>query len=433
MLPYEIITKKRNGQTLTPDELRFFITGFLSNQIPDYQMAAFLMAVYFRGMTVEETATLTETMINTGIRLKPGPGKKTADKHSTGGVGDKVSLPLTPLLASCGLAVPMISGRGLGHTGGTLDKLESIPGFRTDLTEEEFLEQIDSIGMALAAQTEKIVPADKRMYALRDVTATVDSIPLIASSIMSKKIAEGVHNLILDVKTGCGAFMSEQSEAEKLARAMVALGTASELNVQAVVTDMNQPLGSAIGNAVEMNESVELLRGNSPDDLKTLTCYLAGQLLIMADVVTNHEEADALFEQKISSGEAMECFLTLVRAQGGDVSVFEGKKLLPIASEKISITSESSGYLEALDPVSLGYAVTMLGGGRQKSDDVIDHQVGLFVHAKIGDHVEHGFPLIDVCYNKRDKLEKALPYIKRSIKISNNHIEKPILIKRLIV
>jgi len=433
MLPYEIIMKKRDGGELDPAELAEFIRDFLEDRVPDYQMAAFLMAVYFRGMGPTETAALTEIMVSSGSKLSLNVGRITVDKHSTGGVGDKISFPLVPLLASCGLAVPMISGRGLGHTGGTLDKFEAIPGVTTTLTHAEFLEQLSEIGMVIASQTAQLVPADKRIYALRDVTATVDSIPLIAASIMSKKIAEGVHNLVLDVKTGPGAFMVERSRAEELARTMVAIGHAAGMKVRAAITDMTQPLGRAVGNALEINESIDVLRGKGPEDVKQVTFFLAGQLLAMTGVCSDPEHAETMLQHKIDAGEALACFRKLVRAQGGDDSFMErGDGALDTERYRQSITSEIEGYVSRVDPRTIGLASTMLGGGRAKATDVIDPGVGILLRVKLGDYVHRGAELAELVYNDEERRNKALPYLVSAFSIADAPVEVPQLVLDII-
>ncbi|MFC1850373.1 thymidine phosphorylase [candidate division CSSED10-310 bacterium] len=432
MLPYEIILKKRNGYPLNRSEIKDFIQGFVRNTIPDYQMSAFLMAVYFKGMTAEETAFLTQEMVNTGGVLHPAPGKITVDKHSTGGVGDKVSIPLIPLLACCGAVVPMISGRGLGHTGGTLDKIESIPGFKTDLSEKEFLAQTDNIGMALAAQTDRLVPADKKMYALRDVTATVDSIPLIIASIMSKKIAEGVAYLILDIKTGRGAFMKEFDQASSLAHKMVRIGSNLGMKVKAVISDMNQPLGFAVGNALEINESLDLLRDQGPPDLVSLTVVLGSHLLLLAGLVQSAAEGEQLLKEKISSGQGLKKFRQLIEAQGGDWTCLNQNGHLKTARHRFSVAASRDGYIASLDPVKIGFATTLLGGGRRKVDDVLDHEVGIMLKAKQGDAVVEGDVLAEIYYNNENCLENALPNIESAIQIVTHSVEKQPLIKKII-
>lgn len=432
MLPYEVILKKRNGLELSKPEIETFVRGFTDGSIPDYQMAALLMAIYYRGMTAEETTHLTDVMVASGARLDPAPGKVTADKHSTGGVGDKVSLPLIGLLAACDVAVPMISGRGLGHTGGTLDKMEAIPGYRTALSEREFLDQMDRIGMALASQTANLVPADKKMYSLRDVTATVDSIPLISASIMSKKIAEGASHLILDVKTGCGAFMRTEEDAEALARSMVAIGQRIGLDVRAVLTDMNQPTGFAVGNAIEVNEAVALLAGGGPDDLRTITLFLAGSLLVMTGKVSSIEDGRELLERKIADGSGLDRFKTLILAQGGDPSFMDRKEGLPLAAQKHVVIASRTGYCAGIDPVRIGFATTLLGGGRKVSTDEIDHRVGMLVHVKIGQSVSPGQPLTTVYFSERDAFHTAIPYIENAFSWSETEVAPLPLIRKVI-
>ncbi|MBN2381304.1 thymidine phosphorylase [bacterium] len=433
MLPYEIIFKKRNGQSLERAILEEFVQGFVEGRIPDYQMAAFLMAVYFRGLTADETTALTEIMVGSGQRLRLDCGRETVDKHSTGGVGDKISFPLVPLLASCGLAVPMISGRGLGHTGGTLDKFEAIPGLTTDLTVARFLDQLSEIGMVIAGQTHDFVPADKKMYALRDVTATVDSIPLIAASIMSKKIAEGVRHLVLDVKTGAGAFMTEQADAEALARTMISIGMACGLNMRALITDMSQPLGQAVGNALEINESVDVLRGRGPADVRAVTLALCSQALVMARVCSDLEQAEKMLLEKLTNGQALSRFLELINAQGGQAAIFEPEQgYLPAARYQHVLTSTRSGYVTRVRPKEIGLAVALLGGGRMRTTDTIDPSVGLTIHVKCGEYVQAQAELMVIYYNHEDRLDQARPYLTNAVTIQDEPVSSPILIKNVI-
>jgi len=432
MLPYEIILKKRTGQHLNRAEIEEFIIGYVQGRIPDYQLAALLMAIFFQGMTAQETADLTEIMIDTGVRFQADSGRSHVDKHSTGGVGDKVSIPLIPLLACCGVAVPMISGRGLGHTGGTLDKIESIPGFRTLLTEEEFTKQVRQSGMALAAQTDRLVPADKKMYALRDVTATVDSIPLISASIMSKKIAEGLNHLVLDVKTGLGAFMKDLEQAETLARSMVAIGTNVGLNIRAVISDMNQPLGFAIGNATEINESIELLRGAGPPDLIELTLTLGAHLLHMAEIVPTLNQGQNMLQEKIESGEAMLKFKELIEIQGGNPGFLDTTGYLPVSAKKYPLKAGHNGFITRLEPTKLGFANTQLGGGRLKTDDDINHAVGIILRVKLGDYVHTGDEILELLYDSDTTLHKALPYVEQAIQIQEEPVTAAALVREVI-
>ncbi len=387
----DLIEAKRDGRALDPDDIRAFIAAYSNDRIPDYQTAALLMAVYFNGMSPEELGAWTDAMLRSGQVLDLGhiPGVK-VDKHSTGGVGDKVSLPLAPIVAAAGVRVPMVSGRGLGHTGGTLDKLESIPGFRTDLSVERFVEMVETLGVSLIGQTAEIAPADKRMYALRDVTGTVPSIPLIASSIMSKKLAEGIDALVLDVKVGSGAFMRDEARARLLAETMVGVGGAMGKKVVAVLTDMNQPLGRAVGNALEVRESVELLRGEGPADLRELTLYLAREMLTLGGI----DPAEA--ERALDDGRALQRFRDVVAAQGGDVAAIDDLELLPSAPYIEPFVARADGWVTSIDTAEVGVAASCLGAGRATKEDEIDPGVGFVVHARLGDRVEAGQPLLDI-------------------------------------
>ncbi len=388
--PAHIIARKRDGHALTPDEISSFLGGFVRGDIPDYQMSALAMAIYFRGMTAAETAVLTRTMLESGARLSWPQGLPKVDKHSTGGVGDKVSLILAPLLACCGVQVPMISGRGLGATGGTLDKLESIPGFRTNLSEDEIARVMDTVGCVITGQTANLVPADKALYALRDVTATVPSIPLITASIMSKKLAEGLDALVLDVKIGSGAFMKSLDEARALASSLVAVGTQSGLRTTALLTDMNQPLGCLCGNALEVNESVEALQGEGPADLLELTLALGAELLVMAGVAAEIHAAKRRLQKALDSGAAYEKFRAMVSAQGGDLDTPR-----PLAPSH-EIRAARTGYVQRIDCESLGKAIVLMGGGRRLVTDRIDFSVGLEMLVGVGEYVSVGQPLLRV-------------------------------------
>jgi pyrimidine-nucleoside phosphorylase len=391
MRTYELILKKRNGSELSREEFRFLIGGFVRDEIPDYQISAMLMAIYFRGMSAQETANLTMAMVESGGRvdLSRIAGTK-VDKHSSGGVGDKTSIVVIPLVASTGVPVPKMSGRGLGHTGGTLDKLESIPGFRTELPMEAFFEQVERVGCAIIGQTANLVPADKKMYALRDVTATVDSVPLIASSIMSKKIAGGADAIVLDVKTGSGAFMKTVPEAEALARAMVEIGRALGRRTVAVISDMDQPLGHAVGNALEVREAIETLRGEGPGDLTELCLELGAQMLRLAGRTSDAEAGRGELRERIRSGEALRNLARMIEAQGGDPGVIEDPGRLPAAPVTVEVTSEAEGYVGRIDAEAIGMAAMTLGAGRAKKDDPIDPAVGVAVIEKVGARIQPG-------------------------------------------
>ena len=394
MNPVRLIAQKRDGQELTRDEIAFLIRGFVDGDIPEYQMSALAMAVYFQGMTNSETVALTQEMLHSGVTLEWNPGSSLVDKHSTGGVGDKVSLVLAPLLAACGLRVPMISGRGLGPTGGTLDKLESIAGFRTDLSINELQAATERVGCVITGATADLAPADGRLYALRDVTATVPSIPLITASIMSKKLAESLDALVLDVKWGNGAFMKTREQAIELARSLVRVGNATGVTTTALLTDMNQPLGQMCGNAVEVNESLACLSGGGPEDLRRITLSLGAELLQSAGLVETQAEAEAMLLDRLSSGAAFEVFCEMVRAQGGNLD-----EPRPIAAEHV-IEAQRSGYVSAIDTEVLGQAIIDLGGGRRQVSDSIDHSVGLEMLVRIGDRVEAGDSVVRIFANR---------------------------------
>lgn len=395
MRPYDIIKKKRDGQALSPAEVKSFVDGYVTGDVADYQMSAFAMAVFFRGMARGEVVALTEAMLRSGavVDLSDVPGIK-VDKHSTGGVGDKISLPLAPAVTACGVPVPMVSGRGLGHTGGTLDKLESIPGFTVDLPLEEYRRLVREIGCCLIGQTKEIAPADKKLYALRDVTATVDCIPLIASSIMSKKLAEGIDGLVLDVKVGSGAFMKDPRDAETLARTMVDIGTGMGKRMVARLTSMEQPLGKMVGNAIEVEESIDVLHGGGPADVVELTVELGAEMLVLGAVAKDLADGRTRIRRSLGDGSARACFGRIIEAQRGDPRVLDDKSRLPRAPRKLDVKAPRAGFVGAVDTESVGIASMTLGGGRRRSSDVVDPRVGIEVHKRIGDRVEKGEPLV---------------------------------------
>lgn len=399
----DIIDAKRNKITLSDEQIRFVVEGYTTGDIPDYQMSALLMAIWFNGMTAEETRELTMAMLHSGDQLDLSDilGVK-VDKHSTGGVGDKVSIPLAPLVAAAGLIVPMISGRGLGHTGGTLDKLEAIPGYTVEINEDAFKRQLKEVGCIIAGATGNIAPADKKIYALRDVTDTVDSIPLIAGSIMSKKIASGTDALVMDVKTGSGAFMKNEEDAKALARALVDIGKGVGMDIMAVISDMNQPLGRAIGNALEIEESIALLKGEGPDDLLDLVLTIGSQMLHMGGKATTLEEGRSILESHIADGSALERFRMMIEAQGGDDTVIDDPTIMPQARYHIPIIAGKEGVVTAMTSDKLGLASMMLGGGRATKDDVLDYAVGLTLNKKVGDSVAKGETLLTVHSNRED-------------------------------
>lgn len=399
----DIIKKKRDGNELTAAELQFFVTEYTKGQIPDYQASALLMAIYLRGMTAKETSILADSMLHSGdvLDLSLIPGIK-VDKHSTGGVGDKISIPLAPLVAAAGVKNPMISGRGLGHTGGTLDKLEAIPGFNVNLTEDDFIDQVSAIGTAIISATQDVAPADKKIYALRDTTGTVDSIPLIASSIMSKKLASGTNALVLDVKTGSGAFMQDFDDARSLAKQLLDIGQAHQTKMVALITNMNQPLGVKVGNTLEVEESIDILKGQGPEDTTKLTIELGAYMLVLAEQAKDIQTARMILQEKIADGSALAKFKELVEAEGGDVRAVDNYQLMPHAKNQIVVTALDDGYVNTIDTNDLGMLVVYLGGGRLKKTDKIDPGVGLVIHKKVGDYVHRGEPLVTVHANSFD-------------------------------
>lgn len=434
MTPYEIIAKKRDGHTLTTYEIHYFIREFLKGNIKDYQMTALLMAVYFRGMNFEETLALTEAYLYSGkqLDLSDIPIPK-IDKHSTGGVGDKVSLILAPLAASLGLAIPMLSGRGLGHTGGTLDKLEAIPGFNVNGTLRQFKKQISKIGVAMFGQTDELVPADRMIYALRDVTATVDSIPLITASIMSKKLAEGIDGLVLDVKVGNGAVLPDQQQAEKLARNIMKVGQAFGKKVVVYLTSMEQPLGLKIGNWLEVEESIECLQGGGPDDLTELVVELTAEMLLMAGLVGKKNAARRKCRQALQDGTAFKKMLQLVRAQGGDTRLIFHPENYPMARYRKELRTASSGYLAGFDTREIGLISVALGAGRLKANDPVDHQAGIILRKKVGDRVNTGDILMEIHTNKSNILNHIKSRLKAAVKISTKPPQSPqLILKRLV-
>ncbi len=403
----EIIEHKRDGFSLSKEEIKFFIKGYVANDIKDYQASALLMAIYLNGMNKQEIADLTEEMRVSGDvwDLRDIPGLK-VDKHSTGGVGDKVSLVLGPMIASCGAKLAKMSGRGLGHTGGTLDKMESIPGMSIYKTQEEFKKQINDIGMAIIGQNEHLDPADKKLYALRDVTGTVGSIPLIASSIMSKKLASGADCILLDVKYGSGAFMKTVEDAKKLATTMVEIGKSLNKDVRAEVTDMDQPLGCAVGNNLEIKEVIQTLHGKGPKDL-TEICLSSGSILLqMAKIYPNLEDGRKALIENINNGKAFEKFKEFVKAQGGDVSYIDNPQKFKVANYIVDVISDCSGYINRIDALTIGVASMKLGGGREKMDDVIDMSAGIVLNKKIGDEVEKGDVLCRLYTDHKDYNEE---------------------------
>jgi pyrimidine-nucleoside phosphorylase len=434
MTPYEIIYKKRQGGALNADEIRWFVSGYADGRIPDYQAAALLMAVFLRGMDFEETTALALAMMNSGrvFDLSDIPGIK-VDKHSTGGVGDKVSIILAPMVAAAGVPVPMVSGRGLGHTGGTLDKLESIPGFRTNLGYDEFRRTLSKTGLAMMGQTADMAPADKKLYALRDVTATVDCLPLIAASIMSKKLAEGADGLVLDVKTGSGAFMQAYGDSKRLAEAMVAIGRGMGRKMRAVITDMNQPLGRAVGNALEIAECIDCLKGGGPEDLMAVTYRLGAEMLAMGGRAQDLGAGERILRQVIASGQGLTKFREMAEAQGGDPRVAdEPTKVLAQAKLTIELTAEKAGFIGAMDTREIGMAGVALGCGRLKIEDRVDPAVGFLFHCRIGDEVKAGQRLVSILANDQGLGERVTERLGRAILIGEGKPEMPVLISQAI-
>ncbi len=433
MRPYELIKAKREGRVLAADDIKAFIAGYTEGSIPDYQMSAMCMAIFFRGLTPPELAAWTRAMLHSGevLDLSDIPGIK-VDKHSTGGVGDKVSLCLAPLAAACGVKVPMISGRGLGHTGGTLDKLESIPGFRVDLGVSDYRRLVRDVGACLIGQTSTLAPADKKLYALRDVTATVDCIPLIASSIMSKKLAEGIDALVLDVKVGSGAFMKSLDDARTLARTMVKIGDEMGKKVVALLTDMDQPLGRTVGNALEVEEAVDVLRGAAAEDLTECTLALTGEMLILAKVATDEADARRRMAQAIADGSAMRKLGEIVAAQGGDPRVAGDTSILPKARKVVDVPSPADGYIVGVDTEAVGLAGMTLGAGRERVDSKIDPGVGFVLQKRVGDRVKAGEPLAKMHVNDDGRIANVTARLQSAYRIgSEKPAPRPLVIERI--
>ena len=422
----DIIRAKRDGLALSREAVEFFVSGVTDGSLPDYQASALLMAIVLRGMTSEETAWLTGAMVRSGIKvdLSSIPGVK-VDKHSTGGVGDKTSLVLAPLAAACGVKVPMMSGRGLGHTGGTLDKLQSIAGFRVDLSLDELKVALEKTGVAMLGQTSQIAPADKKLYALRDVTGTVESIPLITASIMSKKIAEGIDALVLDVKTGRGAFMKTVEDSRRLARSLVDTGNRSGVRTEAVITAMDAPLGRAVGNALEVIECVETLKGRGPTDLESLSVWLAARMVLAAGLAASPAEAEANVRPALTSGAGVEKWREIVAQQGGDPRTVDDYRLLASVDTRHVVTAPRAGYLSVLDAELVGRATVALGAGRATVDDVVDPAVGAMILAHPGDELRAGDPIVELHYRRERDLAPALELVGRAIEIAD---EPPVLL-----
>lgn len=431
MRAVDIIAKKRDGVQLSPDEIRWFVLEYTADNIPDYQAAAWLMAIYLRGMSINETIALTMAMAHSGEMLSfKDVLPFTVDKHSTGGVGDKTTLALAPTLASLGLPVAKISGRALGFTGGTLDKLESIPGFRADLTPAQFRRQVQEVGLVVAGQTANLAPADGKFYALRDATATVGSLPLIASSVMSKKLAGGADAILLDVKVGYGAFMKTIPEAENLARLMVDIGRSQGRRMAAVISDMHQPLGYAVGNALELKEAIDTLLGKGPADFHTLVCTLAGYMLTMGGLADEPAGGKAMAEKALRDGSAWEKFRQFVAAQGGDVSYVDDPSRLPQARSIEVVPAQRAGYIAEINAMEVGLTAAMLGAGREKKGDPVDHAAGIVLHAKTGDYVEEKAPLFTIHASQEGRLAPARRRLLAAYRWSDEPVQPPALIHR---
>ncbi|MEK6302818.1 MAG: thymidine phosphorylase [Acidobacteriota bacterium] len=433
MRAVDIIGKKRDGQELTRGEIAFVVRKYTSGEIADYQIAALLMAIYLRGMTKQETLALTEEMLHSGVVVDFSDlGRPRVDKHSTGGVGDKTSLVLAPVVAAAGLFVPMISGRGLAHSGGTLDKLESIPGFRINLSLDEFRSTLVKVGAALIGQTAEIAPADKKLYALRDVTGTVACAPLMAASIMSKKMAEGITGLVSDVKVGSGAFMKSEDEARALAQTLIDIAHGMGKDAAALITDMNQPLGRAVGNSLEVIEAFEALKGIGPPDFIELCRELAAEMLVMGRVAADVARGRAMYNELIASGAALEKMRQIIEAQSGDPRVIDDYGLLPGAAYQRVVPAPVGGHVQAIDAEAIGHASMLLGAGRARLDSQIDHGVGMIAEARIGDKVERASALVTLHFNDEAGVEEATLLVNRAYKIGPEFVEPPALIKAVL-
>ncbi|MFZ7132720.1 MAG: pyrimidine-nucleoside phosphorylase [Eubacteriales bacterium] len=425
----DLILKKRQGRELSSEEIYYFIQGFSLGEIPDYQASALLMAIYFNKMSKRETVDLTKAMTCSGDILDlTGVHGMVVDKHSTGGVGDTTTLILAPLIASCGIPMAKMSGRGLGHTGGTIDKLEAIPGFNTEMTKEMFIRKVNDTGIAIAGQTGELAPADKKLYALRDVTGTVDSLPLIASSIMSKKLASGAQGILLDVKTGDGAFMKSLEDSLNLAEAMLNIGSSLGRNVSAIITDMNQPLGRAVGNALEVREAIHILKGKGSDDLYHLCLTLGVELLIMAGITDAPQEAMDILQKNIDEGNALDKFRQLIISQGGDPMVLENTALLPAAEYILKLKGEKEGYIRSIKAQEVGACALILGAGRETKDSDIDLSVGIYLDKKVGEKVKRGDTIATIYTNDLDKGNEALQKLKMCYTLSSTPVAKGKLI-----
>lgn len=433
MRAYDIIFKKRWNKILNSSEINFIVEGFVKGLIPNYQMSAFLMAVAINGMNTDETLSLTKSFVDSGdiIDLSSILGIK-VDKHSSGGVGDTTTLVVAPIVAAAEIPVAKMSGRGLGHSGGTIDKLESIPGFRTKISEDDFIKQVKDIGIAIVGKIGNVVPADKLIYALRDVTATVDSLPLIASSIMSKKIAGGSDAIVLDVKVGSGAFIEDEKEVEKLAKIMVNIGKGFGKKVRAVITDMSQPLGNAIGNSLEVEEAIKILKGNGSSDLREVCINIAANMLLSGQKVKDLKKGIELTEEILTSGRGLDKFKQFISHQGGNSNIIEDISLLPKARYQDELLSKYDGFISKIDCKQIGIASIILGAGREKKEDIIDPSVGIVMEKRLGDNVKMKDKICTIYGNDFSKIEEAKKILKKAIEISEKRISKPILIKKII-
>ncbi|MDP8204523.1 MAG: thymidine phosphorylase [Candidatus Tenebribacter mawsonii] len=430
--PVELIIKKKTGKELTKEELEYFINSYINNEIPEYQMSALLMAIYFQNMKIEEVQTLTRIYIESGKQITFPKSYKTVDKHSTGGVGDKITIMLAPIVAACGGKIPMISGRGLGHTGGTLDKLESIPGFRTNFNDTEFKKIIEDVGFCIISQSEELVPADRRIYALRDVSGTVESLPLITASIMSKKIAEGAQNLVVDLKIGTGAFIKDLDTGRELANLLIKTGEKFGQKVSVVFSNMNSPLGEYIGNALEIKETIEYLQGKDIEDIDKLTKTLAIEMLLLSEIATTEAEAMNLIEDAITTGRALDYFRNSIAAQGGNSDVCDDLSLLPQAKYKIPIVSQKTGWIKSINSQQIGYALIEIGAGRRTLDSQLDYSSGAHLIKKIGDKITGNETIGHVFCNDKDEGVNIITKILNSYELIDEKVQKESIILDLI-
>jgi len=430
--PVELIVKKRNGANLTRDEIKFIFDTYESGKIPEYQMAAFLMSIYFQGMKIDEIQTLTEIYIESGKQITFPVDMITVDKHSTGGVGDKISIPLAPIVAACGGKIPMISGRGLGHTGGTLDKLESIPGMRTDFSEKDFKNFVKNVGFAIISQSEELVPIDRTIYALRDVTGTVGSLPLITASIMSKKIAEGAKNLVIDLKVGTGAFIKNTEMADELAELLIRTGENLGQKVAVVFSNMNSPLGKFAGNALEIKESIEFLKGEKIPDVYEITKTLAIEMLQLSKISKNRNEAGEMFDKVIRNGSALDCFRKFIKIQDGNPKVCDDTSLLPRAKYEIPIISQKTGWIKTIDSQQIGYGLVDIGAGRKTLKSELNYGAGASFPKKVGDSIQKDEELGTIFCDDKETGKMIASKIKDSFEISEAEIKKPDLILKVI-